>query len=67
MVQSAEKVVGPIRVGVEIIKGNFKQKPEIQKDFDEIFNEINKYKTYTELATKRTYTDVATQPGPELQ
>ena len=67
MVQSAEKVVGPIRVGAEIIKGNFKQKPEIQKDFDEIFNEINKYKTYTELATQRTYTDVATQPVPELQ
>jgi len=67
MVQSAEKVVGPIRVKAEIIRGNFKQEPEIQKDFDEIFNEINKYKTYTELATQRTYTDVATQPTPQLQ
>ena len=67
MVQSAEKVVGPIRVGVEIIKGNFKQKPEIQKDFEEIFNEIDKYITYTELATQLTYTDVTTQPSPESQ
>ena len=67
MVKAAEKVVGPIRVHADIIKGNFKQEPEIQKDFDEIFNEINKYKTYTELATQRTYTDVATQPTPQLQ
>ena len=67
MVQAAERVVGPIRVGAEIIKGNFKQKPEIQKEFDEIFNEIRNYKTYTDVATLPTYTDVVSQPTPELQ
>ena len=66
MVQAAERVVGPIRVGAEIIKGNFIQKPEIQKDFDEIFNEIRNYKTYTDVATPPTYTDVVSQPTPEL-
>ena len=67
MVQSAERVVGPIRVHADIIKGNFIQEDDAQKDFEEIFNEIRKYKTYTELATKRTYTDLATQPGPGPQ
>ena len=64
MVKSAERVVGPIRVGAKIIKGNFTQDPEQQKDFDEIFNEIRNYKTYTDVATLPTYTDVATQPSP---
>jgi len=64
MVQSAERVVGPIRVGAKIIKGNFTQDPEQQKDFDEIFNEIRNYKTYTDVATLPTYTDVAIQPNP---
>tara|TARA_Y100000310_G_C20471540_1_gene710301 strand:- start:496 stop:948 length:453 start_codon:yes stop_codon:yes gene_type:complete len=64
MVQSAEKVVGTIRVGAKIIKGNFTQDPDIQKDYDEIFNEIQKYKTYTKLATQSTYTELATQPSP---
>ncbi len=45
IVQAAERVVGPIRVGAQIIKGNFKQEPDIQKDYDEIFNEIQNYKT----------------------
>ena len=67
MVQSAEKVVGPIRVGVDTIKGNFTQGEDGQKDFEEIFNEIRKYKTYTELATQRTYTELATQPTSQLQ
>ena len=66
MVRAAEKVVGPIRVGAEIIKGNFTQDPEIQKDFDEIFNEIRNYKTYTDVATQPTYTDAVSQPTPEL-
>ena len=66
MVKAAERVVGPIRVGAKIIKGNFTQDPEIQKEFDEIFNEIRSYKTYTDVATKRTYTDVVSQPTPEL-
>ena len=66
MVQSAEKVVGTIRVGAEIIKGNFIQDPDIQKDFDEIFNEIRNYKTYTNVATPPTYTDVVSQPTPLL-
>jgi DNA polymerase I-like protein with 3'-5' exonuclease and polymerase domains len=64
MVTAAERVVGPIRVGAEIIRGNFKQKPEVQKDFDEIFNEIQNYKTYTNVATGPTYTEVAIQPSP---
>jgi hypothetical protein len=64
MVQAAEKVVGAIRVGAKIIKGNFTQDPETQKDFDEIFNEIRNYKTYTDVATLPTYTDVAIQPSP---
>ena len=67
MVQSAEKVVGPIRVGTQIIKGNFTQGGTDQKDFEEIFNEIQKYKTYTDVETQRTYADVATQPTPLLQ
>ena len=66
MVQAAERVVGPIRVKAEIIRGNFTQEPEIQKDFDEIFNEIRNYKTYTDVATPPTYTDVVSQPTPEL-
>jgi len=51
MVESSKKVVGGlIRVGVEIIDGNYKQlnnKGEPTKDqkiFDEIFKEINNYK-----------------------
>jgi DNA polymerase I-like protein with 3'-5' exonuclease and polymerase domains len=64
MVQAAESVVGPIRVGSQIIKGNFTQTPEQQKDFDEIFNEIRNYKTYADLATRPTYTKLATQPTP---
>jgi len=67
MVQAAERVVGTIRVGADIIKGNFIQEPEIQKDFDEIFNEIRNYKTYTDVATQRTYADVVSQPTPQLQ
>jgi len=66
MVRAAERVVGPIRVKAEIIRGNFTQEPEIQKDFDEIFNEIRNYKTYTDVATPPTYTDVVSQPTPEL-
>ena len=64
MVRAAERVVGPIRVEAEIIEGNFKQKLEIQKEFDEIFNEIRNYKTYTDVATKRTYADAVSQPTP---
>ena len=66
MVQSAERVVGTIRVGAKIIKGNFTQDPESQKDFDEIFNEIRNFKTYTDVATPPTYTEQVIQPSPEL-
>jgi DNA polymerase I-like protein with 3'-5' exonuclease and polymerase domains len=63
MARAAESVVGVIRVEENIIKGNFIQKPEIQKDFDEIFNEIRNYKTYTDVAT---YADVASLPTPKV-
>ena len=36
-------------------------------DFDISVNEIQKYKTYTDVETQRTYADVATQPTPLLQ
>ena len=65
MVQAAEKVVGAIRVGAKIIKGNFTQDPETQKDFDEIFNEIRNYKTYTDVASQRTYAEEVSQPTPK--
>ena len=63
MARAAESVVGVIRVEENIIEGNFIQKPEIQKDFDEIFNEIRNYKTYTDVAT---YADVASLPTPKV-
>ena len=66
MVQAAERVVGAIRVGATIIKGNFTQNSENQKDFDEIFNEIRNYKTYTDVATLPTYANVVSQPTPKL-
>ena len=45
------------------------RKPIVEKsgcDFDEIFNEIRNYKTYTDVATRPTYTKLATQPSPLL-
>ena len=53
MVGASIKVVGgPIRVDHEEISGNWQQKPELQKTFDDIMNEIKNYKK--ELKTEHT-------------
>jgi len=52
MVEASEFVVGPIRVGKEIIYSNWKQSDKDQKYFDEIMKEIS------------TYVQSANQPGP---
>ena len=45
MVQASIKVVGgPIEVDHEIITGNWKQDPSLQKSYDDIMREINNYK-----------------------
>ena len=54
MMDSAAAVCGPIRVGEEIIKGNYNQGGNDQDDFEEIWREIKKYKTYTDVATQPT-------------
>ena len=54
MMDSAAAVCGPIRVGEEIIKGNYNQGGSDQDDFEEIWKEINNYKTYTDVATQPT-------------